>query len=921
MSASAATVSGQSRRSSPPRDPAQSTQLHASVCGGPKRSGREGVAQRGVDRNDDVQAGQLEDLQHPRGCDDEVQTALLLAQVLQSRHEDAQSGGVKERDAGQVDDDAGSGSDHRLDGRANIAGGMGVDLPSDGHDRGVAAQLGRYVDRNLGHASHCDIPRHDNESMSATSSSLAALRAWTSAQPEAVRHVLHIPGRQGREAPWPTWVPASAVERWQESGVRSPWTHQVTVAQTAIEGDHVIVATGTGSGKSIAFAMPIVAALLGPRVSAFDDPCALYIAPTKALAHDQLRSWEELSLAGVRACVVDGDTPREDRAWARKHANVLLTNPDMLHFSILPGHERWSRLLRNLRYIVVDEAHAYRGVFGAHVGMVLRRLRRLAAHYRSEPVVIAASATSGEPARSAARLIGAPVKAVTEDGSPAAERTVVLWQPPQPASAAGEAALLTALAVRGNCQVLTFLRSRRAVEYVAALTREHLGIEDSVVAAYRGGYLPEERRGLERDLRSGRTRALATTNALELGIDISGVDAVVTAGWPGTRSSLWQQFGRAGRGATPSIAAFVAREDPLDSYLVEHPEAMTAQPFEETVFDPSNPYVLAPHLAAAASELPIVDPHGFFPDGSEAVLEDLSARGLVKRRPTGWYWTSRERPHGMTDLRGTGETVRIVEDGTGRLLGTVDAGSAHRQVHPGAVYVHQGVVHVVASLDLDEAVAIVYVDEVDYTTFARDISDIRVRAVQRTWDGAGASMYVGRVDVISRTVAYELRALDGTLLGLRDLDLPERILSTQSVWWTMDDQRVRDWDLADLPGAVHAAEHAAIGFLPLFASCDRWDIGGVSTTHHVDTAQTTIFIYDGVAGGAGFSLRGAQVAPQWLGTTSDAIRSCSCPTGCPSCIQSPKCGNGNDPLDKRGAVTVLDALVRALPIIDDQWAG
>ena len=753
--------------------------------------------------------------------------------------------------------------------------------------------------------------------MSEPSSSVAALQAWTSSQPEAVRHVLHIPGRDGMRGSWPTWVPGAAVERWGELGVDAPWTHQVEVAQTAFEGDHVIVATGTGSGKSLAFSMPIVAAILGTRSSAFDDPCALYLAPTKALAQDQLRSWERLSLAGVRASVVDGDTPREDRAWARKHANIVLTNPDMLHFSILPGHDRWSRLLRNLRYIVVDEAHAYRGVFGAHVGLVLRRLRRIAAHYRSEPVVIAASATSGEPARSAARLIGAPVQAVTDDGSPAAERTVVLWQPPQPSSAARESAQLTALAVRSDCQVLTFQRSRRAVEYVAALTRDHLGIEDDTVAAYRGGYLPEERRQLERDLRSGRTRALATTNALELGIDISGVDAVVTSGWPGTRSSLWQQFGRAGRGSTPSIAAFVAREDPLDCYLVEHPEAMTAQPFEETVFDPSNPHVLEPHLAAAASELPIVDPHEFFPDGSEEVLADLSARGLVKRRPTGWYWTSRERPHDMTDLRGTGDTVRIVEQGTGRLLGTVDAGSAHRQVHPGAVYVHQGVVHVVATLDLDEAVAIVYVDDVEYTTFARDISDIRVRAVNRTWSGAGASMHVGGVDVISRTVAYELRALDGTLLGLRDLDLPERILSTQSVWWTIEDRLVHVWNLADLPGAVHAAEHAAIGFLPLFASCDRWDIGGVSTAYHTDTAQTTIFIYDGVAGGAGFSLRGAQVAPQWLGTTSDAIRSCGCIGGCPSCIQSPKCGNGNDPLDKHGAVIVLDGLAQALPTIDD----
>lgn len=743
----------------------------------------------------------------------------------------------------------------------------------------------------------------------------ATLEAWASARPDAVRHVLHVPARSGEHAPWPSWVPPVAVDRWRERGVTRPWVHQVAAAHTAHDGSHVVVATGTGSGKSLAFAMPIVSSVLDRGPSVLDEPCALYLAPTKALAHDQLRAWTELDIPGIRPAVVDGDTSPEDRAWARRHANVLLTNPDMLHYSILPGHERWSRMLRNLRYIVIDESHTYRGVFGAHVGLVIRRLRRLAHHYRSAPVVIAASATSGEPARSTERLIGAPVIAITEDTSPASDRTIVLWQPTVDStetavSAAREAALLTALAVSNGCQVLTFLRSRRAVEYVASLTREKLDVDDEHVAAYRGGYLAEERRSLESGLRAGTTRALATTNALELGIDISGVDAVITAGWPGTRSSLWQQFGRAGRGEEPSIAAFIAREDPLDSYLVENPGAITARPFEETVFDPTNPHVLAPHLAAAASELPIVDGDPFLPEGSEAVLADLGDKGLLRKRPTGWYWTSRERAQDLTDLRGTGETVRIVESGTGRLLGTVDSASAHRQVHPGAVYVHRGVSHVVRSLDLIDAVAMVEVEDVDYTTFARDISDIRIRECTRTWTGSGATMNTGNVDVISRTVAYELRALDGTLLGIRDLDLPERVLSTQAVWWTVDEGETSDLD--DLPGAVHAAEHAAIGLLPLFASCDRWDIGGVSTAMHPDTEQTTIFIYDGVPGGAGLVYRGAEVASEWLSTTAEVIGSCACIGGCPSCIQSPKCGNGNDPLHKSGAVSILQTLVRAL---------
>jgi DEAD/DEAH box helicase domain-containing protein len=756
------------------------------------------------------------------------------------------------------------------------------------------------------------------------SPAVATLSAWGEANPAAIRHVLQMPARSGRTVDWPEWVPAAAVDRWRARGIQQPWEHQVLAAQAAVSGSHVAIATGTASGKSLAFAMPIVASIVEGGGSVLSDPCALYLAPTKALANDQWRAWEEAALPGVRPAVVDGDTNTDDRAWARRHANVVLTNPDMLHYSILPGHERWSRLFRNLRYIVVDEAHAYRGVFGAHVSLVLRRLIRIAEHYGSSPVVIAASATSGAPERSAERLIGAPAMAITEDCSPSPERSVVLWQSPnddEPSSATRDAAALTSIAVEHGCQVLTFLRSRRAVEYVASLVRDNSNAADlgeDSVAAYRGGYLAEERRDLEAGLRSGRLRALASTNALELGIDVAGMDAVITAGWPGTRSSLWQQFGRAGRGESPALAAFIAREDPLDTYLVEHPDAITAQPFEETVFDPSNPHVLLPHLAAAASELPITEDEHVFPDNTSHVLEELVERGLLRKRPTGWYWTSRERPHDMTDLRGSGETVRIVEEGTGRLLGTVDAASAHRHVHPGAVYVHQGVSHTIRSLDLDDAVAIAVQEEVDYTTFARDISDIRIRSITRTWSGMGTTMFTGEVEVMSRTVAYEIRALDGTLVGLRDLDLPERLLTTQAVWWTIDDPTVERAGISDLPGAVHAAEHAAIGLLPLFASCDRWDIGGVSTIRHPDTGLATIFIYDGLPGGAGFTARGAEIAGRWLGATADAVSSCSCRDGCPSCVQSPKCGNGNDPLSKADAVTVLRILTGSLDAIGTQ---
>lgn len=717
--------------------------------------------------------------------------------------------------------------------------------------------------------------------------------------------------------PWPGWVPAPAVEQWKRRGIQSPWRHQVLAANAAHAGEHVALVTGTASGKSLAYSMPIVAAIADADSSPLADPCAIYLAPTKALAGDQLRAWNDLDLPGIRAAVVDGDTSNDDRAWARRHANVVLTNPDMLHFSLLPGHERWSRLFRNLKYVVVDEAHAYRGVFGAHVALVLRRLLRVADHYRSTPRVFAASATTGNPQRTIENLIGACVTTITTDTSPHPERTIVLWQP-QPTqdsdevSANRDAAWLTESALEAGGQVLTFLRSRRATEYVAGLIRSHTDANETTVAAYRGGYLAEERRDLEAGLRDGRIRCLATTNALELGIDISGVDAVITSGWPGTRASLWQQFGRAGRGDTPALGVFVAREDPLDAYIVEHPGILTDSPVEETVFDPSNPQVLRPHLCSAAAELPIADPHPWFPDNAEDLLTELTEHGFLRRRPNGWFWTSRERAHDLTDLRGSGDTVRIVERDTGRLLGTIDAAAAHRHVHPGAVYVHQGITHVVHDLDLENSVAMVTQESVDYTTFARDVSDIRITGVDTTWSRRGVHMYVGQVDVISRTVAYERKGLDGTMLGIVDLDLPERVLSTKAVWWTIDDTLVAEADIDDLAGAVHAAEHAAIGLLPLLASCDRWDIGGVSTERHSDTGLTTIFIYDGVPGGAGFTERGARDARTWLATTRDAVASCRCLTGCPSCIQSPKCGNGNEPLSKRGALRVLETLIQAL---------
>jgi DEAD/DEAH box helicase domain-containing protein len=477
--------------------------------------------------------------------------------------------------------------------------------------------------------------------------------------------------------------------------------------------------------------------------------------------------------------------------------------------------------------------------------------------------------------------------------------------------------LLTDLVLE-RVRTLAFIRSRRGAEAVALTARRLLEETDpslgGQVAAYRGGYLPEERRALEAALRRGDLVGLAATNALELGIDISGLDAVLLGGFPGTRAALWQQIGRAGRGGTDALGVLVARDDPLDTYLVHHPETLVGQPVEATVLDPDNPYVLGPHLCAAAAELPLTeDGLALFGPAARDAVAALTAAGLLRRRPRGWFWTDRRRAADLADIRSTGGApVRLVEADTGRMLGTVDAGSAHGTAHPGAVYLHQGDSYLVQQLDLDEAVAIVVRAEPDYSTSAREVTDIRITRERRGQSWPAGRLSFGEVQVSHQVVSYlKHRLPGGEVIGEEPLDLPERTLATTAVWWTLTPEALAGCGLAgaDLPGAAHAAEHASIGLLPLFATCDRWDIGGVSTAVHPDTGTLTVFVHDGHPGGAGFAERGFETARAWLAATRAAIDSCECVDGCPSCVQSPKCGNQNSPLDKQGAVRLLDVLL------------
>jgi DEAD/DEAH box helicase domain-containing protein len=761
---------------------------------------------------------------------------------------------------------------------------------------------------------------------------LAVALAGTAAGEHPLRHVAELPARSGRQQAWPDWAEPDVVRAFADRGIRSPWSHQVRAAELAHAGRHVVVSTGTASGKSLAYQLPVLNALAS-------DPRArvLYLSPTKALGHDQLRAAHAMTTAiprlrDVAPTAYDGDSPAEVRRFARERSRWLFSNPDMIHLSILRNHARWAVLLRGLRFVVVDECHFYRGVFGSNVAMVLRRLLRLCARYSAAPTVIFASATTDSPGATASELIGLPVEEVTEDGSPQAARTVALWEPalradltgengaPVRRSAGAEAARVMADLIAEGAQTLTFVRSRRAAELTALGAQARL--DDiapelsQTVASYRAGYLPEDRSALERALAEGRLRGLATTNALELGVDIAGLDAVVLAGFPGTVASFWQQAGRSGRRGQGALVVLIARDDPLDTYLVHNPAALLDKPVERVVIDPANPYILGPQLLCAATELPLDDAE-VSDFGAAEVAEGLVDDGLLRRRNGKYFPAPGLEPHAAVDIRGSaGGQIVIVEADTGRLLGSVGVGQAPASVHPGAVYLHQGDSYVVDSLDTEDGIAFVHAEDPGYATFARELTDIAVTGTGERLTFGPVSLGLVPVRVTHQVVGYLRRRLSGEVIDFVELDMPEHTLATTAVMYTLTPDALgrNGIDAPRIAGSLHAAEHAAIGLLPLVASCDRGDIGGMSTAVGPDPlGLPTVFVYDGYPGGAGFAERGFRQARTWLGATAVAIESCECAWGCPSCVQSPKCGNGNNPLDKAGAVRVLRLVLAELP--------
>ncbi len=718
------------------------------------------------------------------------------------------------------------------------------------------------------------------------------------------------------------------------TGAKRFYVHQAQAINAIRQGRHVIVATFTASGKTLIYNVPVIErCLLDWRAR------ALYLFPTKALAQDQLRALGELlqgDLDRIRVGVYDGDTPRSARGAIRRQAAILLTNPDMLHLGILPNHHLWATFFRNLHYVVIDEAHVYRGVFGSQVGCVLRRLRRVCALYGSQPTFVACSATIANPAQHVETLTGLRPTVVDEDGSPRAKRTFILWNPPLLDKATGvrrsantEGAHLFTALVQNGVRTLTFARTRRVAELILRYAREALIARTPEllpqVAADRGGYLPQERRALEQALFSGQLVGLTTTSALELGIDVGHLDATVLVGYPGTIASMWQQAGRAGRGTGESLNVLIGLDNPLDQYFMRHPGDLFGRAHEAARCDPGNPYVLIQHLPCAAYEAPLTPEdeelfagpaaNGTGRSGYVDAMVHLEESGQLDYRNDRWFYTGKRYPAQTVGLRSASrERVVIIDTSHGdQVLEEIDATTAYFRVHPGAVYLHQGASYLISELDLRDGVALAKAVEVGYYTQPREINDVHIiRSVRHRQLPACLAFY-GRVRVTSQVVGFSRKKqFSDEVLSQEPLDLPPQVFETMAAWWDVPSEMGRTvmQGGGDFAGGLHAVEHACIGMLPLLVMCDRLDLGGVSTARHVDTERPLVCVYDAYPGGVGLSERGFEVLEAWWRATLESVRTCPCQAGCPSCIQSPKCGNNNEPLDKAAAVAILEALLQ-----------
>ncbi len=729
---------------------------------------------------------------------------------------------------------------------------------------------------------------------------------------EEIAYLGGEPAREARTAPFPDGLHPKVRNALEVQGVEQLYEHQAEAWDVAGAGGHFVVTTGTASGKSLAFNLPVLDALAREPKKR-----AIYLYPTKALAQDQLRSLTSLKVPRVRPAIYDGDTEPERRWQIRKWSNLILSNPDMLHVGVLPHHDRWGDVFSNLAYVVVDEAHVYRGVFGSHVGNVLRRLRRIARIYGADPQFLLASATISNPGGLAESLLGLGVTVIGDDAAPRAERTIALWNPPLideelglRASALGDASKLMAELVSRGLRTLCFAKSRKSAELIHRFTADRLGREYADrLSPYRAGYTPAQRREIEGRLAAGELLGVAATDALELGIDIGLLDCVISTGFPGTVASLRQQWGRAGRRGH-GLAVLVATEDALDQYFMREPETLLGRRVEAAILDHSNPRVLDGHVRAAAFEAPIDDADREIL--GEAALDRAALLPELRKTPAGYVWAGRDYPAARVPLRSTSpDSFSIVDTSTGSVLGLVERERAYSTVHDGAVYLHLGQAYRVSELDLVARQALVAPFAGDLYTQVKKDTTTAIESPERIERRLGLELSWGAVSVTEQVVAYQVKSVSTqATLDLVGLDLPETTFDTEAIWFCPEPAMLEGIEqMPKLLGSLHAAEHALIALLPLWAMCDRWDIGGLSTNVHFQTGRPTIFVYDGHPGGVGITARGFEAFEGWVEDTAKLLAGCPCERGCPSCVQSPKCGNLNDMLDKAGALTLLGRML------------
>jgi DEAD/DEAH box helicase domain-containing protein len=722
--------------------------------------------------------------------------------------------------------------------------------------------------------------------------------------------------RAGRSVAVPDELNHAVRGALAHAGIERLYAHQAEALFSAFQGP-TIVTTGTASGKSLCFQLPTLEVLTADRAAR-----ALYLYPTKSLAQDQARALGSFGLhKAIRPAIYDGDTPRGDRAAIRKRSNLILTNPDMLHVGILPNHPAWGELLANLAFVVVDEAHVYRGVFGSHVANVLRRLRRLAAVHGSEPRFLLASATIANPVELAEGLTGLEgFTLVDGDGAPAAARQVAMWNPPLldaelgiRGSALYEAAEVFAELVSAGARTICFMKSRKGVELILRHAVDRLETELAErIAPYRAGYTPAQRQDIQRRLTSGELLGVVATDALELGIDIGELDAAICVTFPGTVASLRQMWGRAGR-RSQGLAVYIAGEDALDQFFCRHPREFLTRAVEAAILDPHNPQIYGEHLVCAAHEAPLNEAdERFFGPGWRVHAEALAEAGHLRERASGFVLKrADDYPAAAVSLRSaSADSYVLIDTGSGEVLGTIEAARAYATVHEGAIYLHLGRSYRVLELDLRGRRVLLDPFSGDYFTQSKRESMTYIERLHERREAHGVRLSFGEVVYSETVLGYQRKGLqDHAVIDFHSLELPTIEFPTMALWYELDELiGAEPFPSDQLLGSLHALEHGQIAVLPLIAMCDRWDIGGLSTNAHPQTGGPTIFIYDGHPGGVGITRRGYEAFGRLVDDARRLIGECPCRAGCPSCVQSPKCGNLNEPLSKRGALELLARL-------------